>query len=63
MLQKTFLRQNVGRYTLKPFWVSFGHFFPHKMWKGAFVREGAFIRINTVIASAVVDENYNDGKT
>ena len=33
------------------------------MWEGAFVREGAFIRINTVIASAVVDETTPDGKT
>ena len=29
----------------------------------AFVREGAFIRINTVIASAVVDETTHDGNT
>ena len=48
----------MGKYILKPFWVSFAHFFPRYMWKGAFVREGTFIRINTVIASAIVDENY-----
>ena len=30
------------------------------MWERAFVREGAFIRRKTIIASAVVDETTHD---
>ena len=44
----TFLRQNIQNFNvLKPCWVAFGHLFPIKN-DGAFVREGAFIRINMV---------------
>ena len=33
---------------LKPFHIAFGHHFPSTKWQGALIREGAFIRINTV---------------
>ena len=33
---------------LVPFFVSFGHFFPNEMWKGACFKEGMYIRKNMV---------------
>ena len=49
----TFSRQNEGKYikhfnVLKPFCLSFSHFFQIKIGRGAFIREVAFIRINMV---------------
>ena len=42
---------------LKPFLLAFGQLFSFKKWEGMFIREEAFIRINTVKETNVFRNN------